>query len=471
MGLIVNLQVIGQNKKSYSIPIKIAPTPSLRNEKSQINGLMNSLIKFPIEHAKSQQAHKASKHPARKKHESKLTGRYWKTRVFKRSYEYQGKRIELPDYHYRFRYKNNTYSGNLHTSSQEEAGRLALAQYQAAIKGANRKPNHRLTLGDYLRHHASAPENQRSNIDKDLANCRLLASELQEISAPSRFSTKLEHLEWVQKIEMTRLKDLTERHFQVWIKKQRLQIRKGRGTGPNGGRTSLVSVDNLVRSWRVIFGDQTTREDLGVESVAGFKVGLTKTKSTPLVWYRTAEELIDLAYQELALDDIEAYKLFWICIGAGLRRGEADKARWSDFNFESNQLQLHPRADRPLKTENSSLPIKLQVEVADFYRKCFEEHRSDERFVLVSTSKRKSKSPKHYRANATEVRLIGWLRKHGIKDKKPIHWLRRAYGGSIEKSHGITESSRALRHTSIKTTERSYAVNHNTQTTEFQVPE
>ena len=53
--------------------------------------------------------------------------------------------------------------------------------------------------------------------------------------------------------------------------------------------------------------------------------------------------------------------------------------------------------------------------------------------------------------------LSRWLRGHGVKDPKPIHYLRKCYGSLAVGDHGIFIASRLLGHSSITLTASTYA--------------
>ena len=61
--------------------------------------------------------------------------------------------------------------------------------------------------------------------------------------------------------------------------------------------------------------------------------------------------------------------------------------------------------------------------------------------------------------DATEVHqnLCAWLRKHGVNDAKPIHFLRKCYGSLAVADHGIFVASKLLGHSSITLTASTYA--------------
>ncbi|NLH73924.1 MAG: hypothetical protein GX456_12790 [Verrucomicrobia bacterium] len=53
--------------------------------------------------------------------------------------------------------------------------------------------------------------------------------------------------------------------------------------------------------------------------------------------------------------------------------------------------------------------------------------------------------------------LCSWLRGKGVKDSKPIHYLRKCYGSLAVADHGIFIASKLLGHADIGLTVRTYA--------------
>jgi integrase len=62
-------------------------------------------------------------------------------------------------------------------------------------------------------------------------------------------------------------------------------------------------------------------------------------------------------------------------------------------------------------------------------------------------------------SSAEEVHreLCDWLRKKGVKDAKPIHFLRKCFGSLAVADHGIYVASKLLGHSSISLTASTYA--------------
>ncbi len=61
-----------------------------------------------------------------------------------------------------------------------------------------------------------------------------------------------------------------------------------------------------------------------------------------------------------------------------------------------------------------------------------------------------------YRCEEVFSNLIKWLRKNGVKSKKPLHELRKEVGSIIARDFGIFEASRFLRHRDIRVTASIY---------------
>ncbi len=53
--------------------------------------------------------------------------------------------------------------------------------------------------------------------------------------------------------------------------------------------------------------------------------------------------------------------------------------------------------------------------------------------------------------------LCAWLRDNGIKDGKPIHYLRKCYGSLAVADHGIFVASKLLGHSNISLIASTYA--------------
>jgi integrase len=64
----------------------------------------------------------------------------------------------------------------------------------------------------------------------------------------------------------------------------------------------------------------------------------------------------------------------------------------------------------------------------------------------------------NYRAQAVFERLAAWLRKNGVGARKPIHELRKEFGSTVNRKHGLSAAKDLLRHSDIAITASHYIV-------------
>jgi integrase len=152
----------------------------------------------------------------------------------------------------------------------------------------------------------------------------------------------------------------------------------------------------------------------------------------------------------------ELFKIFLLCATAGLRRSEVDTLEWFAFHFQENFIRITTTRFFEGKSEASHDDVYLDPEISALFRGFYSQRKS--KFVIESPLPPKSRAKyEYYRCQRLFEQLIGWLRQHGVNTKSPIHTLRKEYGSQLTKTHGIFVASRALRHSSVQTTERFYA--------------
>jgi integrase len=152
----------------------------------------------------------------------------------------------------------------------------------------------------------------------------------------------------------------------------------------------------------------------------------------------------------------ELFKIFLLAACAGLRGSEIDSLEWSAFNFDESFIRITTTRFFEGKSEMSHDDVFVDAEISTLFRGLSAQRgRSD--FVIESPlpAKRGTKYD-YYRCHRLFEALIAWLRKHGVKTRSPIHTLRKEFGSQLTKTHGIFTASRALRHSSVQTTERYY---------------
>ena len=152
----------------------------------------------------------------------------------------------------------------------------------------------------------------------------------------------------------------------------------------------------------------------------------------------------------------ELFKIFLLAASAGLRRSEIDALEWSTFHFEENFIRITTTKFFEGKSEASHDDVYLDPEISALFRGFYSQRKS--KYVIESPFPPKSGAKyEYYRCQRLFEELVEWLRQHGVRGHNPIHVLRKEYGSQLTKTHGIFVASRALRHSSVQTTEKFYA--------------
>lgn len=156
------------------------------------------------------------------------------------------------------------------------------------------------------------------------------------------------------------------------------------------------------------------------------------------------------AEAELQRNELLAFKL---CLGAGLRIGEATHLKWK--NVTSRSIVVESTSEKRTKNcESREIPVS-QTLIA-----VLEKHRGlPEDYVIADAgpSKPSKYGRPHRRSDRVSKRLIRWLRKQGVTAKQPIHFLRKIFASTVTRRHDIYTASKWLGHSSVVVTERVYA--------------
>jgi integrase len=158
----------------------------------------------------------------------------------------------------------------------------------------------------------------------------------------------------------------------------------------------------------------------------------------------------------------EAALLLLLELGLGLRRHEADKAEWAWFSTDaSGRHFLEVRETlyfKPKSRERRVIPVEsvlfdaiqaTRTQVSPFIvpgrlPKRYEQGEKQPKGVV-------------YRCDLHHRVLAAWLRKQGIADNHPCHTLRKEFGSYVASSFGLFAAQRLLGHSSPEVTSRHYA--------------
>jgi integrase len=217
---------------------------------------------------------------------------------------------------------------------------------------------------------------------------------------------------------------------------------------------AIISKPNFrikVPKFKVPDGQRGEREVHWFETVEFERPGSMKFQAPLGVTY---EALVTKARQELRAGSPEAYKLFLLCLCAGLRRGEADVCLWTQLNAEDNSIRIE--ANEYIEPKHGSggtvyVDPSLMKELLSF-----KEPRLAG-FVVNSPLEWKVTTYRRYRCEPHWQTLTEWLKSNGINARKKVHELRKLFGDAIVKRNGIFAGSAQLRHSTIQMTASHYA--------------
>lgn len=83
------------------------------------------------------------------------------------------------------------------------------------------------------------------------------------------------------------------------------------------------------------------------------------------------EKLISHARQELERGDPEAYKVFLLAVGLGLRRKEIDLLHWPSFRWNEHVVRISRPGTFIRRGEDSIADLPVDPELMDVFRKYF----------------------------------------------------------------------------------------------------
>jgi integrase len=154
------------------------------------------------------------------------------------------------------------------------------------------------------------------------------------------------------------------------------------------------------------------------------------------------DDVIQKAFSEveaLLETDPEAYKGFWLAIGAGLRRKEIKFCRWDHIVERNGHWWVCGGIGKNGQVINVPMQTAAYKKLAPF--------RKQDGWIVNERSDRWAK------------RLSAWMRKLGWQTQKTLHELR-AYIGSLIYRKDPVAAMRFMRHKSISVTERNYVRYH-----------
>lgn len=400
---------------------------------------------------------------------SKTHSDHWFSRLRKRSYQWQGKLVEIPDWQVRLQKDGRQAWFNLGTPNQAAAAKYAKEIFtfldangweatEAKYKdGGAEGAGNTLTLSEYF----SAVRDSgklRLRTFLNYQNCfrTIVAGIFGVKDDPAKFDYRAGgHQKWAERIDRTRLERITPERVTAWQRKFVAQA----GNSPVAIASAKRTANSYVRCARSLFGSKLTKAVKGVKlpprlpfaGVELFEAGSMKYASKVNV-----QALIAAARAELKDNEPEVYKAFLLGLFAGMRKAEIDLVEWRMVDWENHLIRLEETKWLRLKTKDSAGEITVDPELTAGLREMMGQSQSP--FILASDRPPRNDSARtYYRCEPTFDRLNEWLRSKGVTANKPLHELRKEIGALVATQHGIYAASRFLRHSDITTTARHYA--------------
>jgi len=260
--------------------------------------------------------------------------------------------------------------------------------------------------------------------------------------------------EWLSKVHAITLAEVTPAKVQEW----KLSFLGRAGSDTTALRTARISVNAILRRARSLFSPKKLRH-LPLVLARPLPFEGIEFEGRQSMKYRSeidVEKVIAEARRELERNDPEAYKVFLLAVGLGLRRKEIDLLEWPSFRWSENLLRIEPTRYFHPKSEDSIADLPVDPELMDVFRKHFAGAKGP--FVIKSHRPPLPPRPRQYfRCDPIFDRLVAWLRQRGLNGNKPLHTLRKEYGSLLTRKYGIHAASRALRHADLRTTSEHYS--------------
>jgi integrase len=299
---------------------------------------------------------------------------------------------------------------------------------------------------------------------------RMMAAQIQGVrSDRSRYNYRTGGLtNWHERVDAIPLSAITPAAVADW----KIAYLKRAGIDPRRRLEVSRSFNSALRHCKSLFSAQIINQPNFRVKVPRFKVRDGQLGERDAYWFETLkferagsmkfqapagvtyEGLVRSARSELRTDNPEAYKLFLLCLCAGMRRAEADVCQWKQLNVEDNSIRIE--ANEYIEPKHGSggtvyVDPALMKELLSF------KEQTPGPFVVHSDWKWKEVEYMRYRCDPHWRILTEWLAANGISARKKVHELRKIFGDAIVKKDGIFAGSAQLRHSTIQMTASHYA--------------
>ena len=395
----------------------------------------------------------------------KNDSRYWLPRVF---HPVNDRGEPSPHYLMRIQFRGRRMAFTTGTGNKDAAARIAARIYSDLLTlgtegtltkyRAQRSSQNIATVGEWVTAARSVAATNPATFAQYAASLRKIVGDVLRVKrSKKRFGPKKGGAkDYRGAIDTASLEILSPLAIQKW----RLEYVK-RAKTPAEERSRMTSCNSTLRQARSLFGKNIARflpETRLPEPKPFDGVEFFPRQSAKYFSRIDAKALVREARNELAESDVPAFLAMLLALSAGLRKGEIDTLCWHQVDLARGVIRIENTETASLKSADSRGEVPIDASVVGILRGF--RARATGAFVIEGGEGSRSSRPKmwgrHYRVQGVFDRVIAWLRKHGVRARKPLHELRKELGALITAEHGIYAASRVLRHADVSTTARHY---------------
>jgi len=404
---------------------------------------------------------------------------YWTPRLKKRSYDWEGQTVEIPEWQVRIAHLGRREWFNTGTANKANAAEKARKIYLSLIsKGwlptiTEFKPDMQVakdgcTVGDFLDQVKAVSGLKPVTYEIYAKKFRSLVAGAFGIRGGKAKHDYVTggHKAWLEKVSAVRLDRLTPERINNW----KVRELKKASNNPLQLKHASVTVRSILLSSKALFSVNIRRHltlrlpvPLPFDGITLPEAGKSRYKSEV-----NPADLLVTAKRELA-DGIrpdeqpaqprqELFKILLLALGAGLRRDEIDKLQWSQIVWHKNAIRIETTEHGGTKSAESEAEVDVDPGLLDILKAYQPKPGTGSTFVIESSVQPRPQSVAnhHYRCNRQFKELITWLHGQGLKSRNALHALRKEFGSQICAQAGIFAASSALRHSSINLTREYY---------------
>lgn len=384
---------------------------------------------------------------------SKDTATYWKDRVAPRQIDGQ----PSSTLYARMSHDGKQAWINLNVANKTTAANIAASMWGKlksegweSIK-PTKSTGDTIKISEYLQQVEASHALKKATFNTYTRKLRTLASELAGLKKATHYDKK-SAADRRNKVEQLPCSILSAENVRKW-KRKRLK-------GLSGEAESMATntLNSILSDARALFGKKVLPEvdvTFDVVPLSGIVISNIKSKRFEHdVDYRT---LVATAKDEL---DDEQLAVFLLAAGCGLRRSEIDRLRGEDIDLKAGTVRVTNTADGAVKRDSSLRTVRFSKDgiIADILK-----DRALNFYVVCPSAKFiKGLQGHQYRCDEAMFPLVDWLRRQGVRETKPIHYLRKAFGDMVAREHGIAVAANTLGN-SIQVCYATYSDHTNTQ--------